>query len=56
LKGQDDLDARFNRLDKNADGELTREEFLRPTAKGSAEAGLRPMHVVDASDTSSHSG
>ena len=33
LKGQDDLDSRFKRFDKNGDGHVTREEFIGPTAK-----------------------
>jgi hypothetical protein len=33
LKGQDNLDARFNNFDKNGDGKLTREEFVGPSAK-----------------------
>lgn len=33
LKGQDDLDERFKRFDKNGDGKLTREEFVGASAK-----------------------
>ncbi|MCB1087636.1 MAG: hypothetical protein KDM63_11370, partial [Verrucomicrobiae bacterium] len=33
LQGQDDLDARFKRFDKNGDGILTGEEFTNPTSK-----------------------
>lgn len=33
LKGQEDLEARFTRFDKNSDGKLTREEFVGQPAK-----------------------
>lgn len=33
LKGQDNLDARFKSFDKDGDGHLTREEFIRPTKR-----------------------
>ncbi len=33
LKGQDNLETRFNNFDKNGDGKLTREEFVQPTGK-----------------------
>jgi len=30
LKGESNLEARFNRFDKNGDGKLMREEFVIP--------------------------
>jgi Ca2+-binding EF-hand superfamily protein len=45
LKGEDNLEARFNNFDQNSDGKLTREEFVGTAARQPREPLVLPTQA-----------